>query len=304
MATHAETTYELTWEHGKRIAQLADASASRRCCRWPATAVWAARRTSTAPTTRPTRGRPVSPRPPRTSWCHHDHVPTKHPIVAAKESVTVDHISGGRHGLNMTMGWYKAEMEMFGGTQREHDIRYRYGSEWIEVVKRMWTEGEGVNFTGEFFEIKDAFSPPSRSSSRTRTGQCRKLSGRARILRPRMRFNFIDLLRPAEAKDTAARVRGTRPRPGQRSRNPQLRQHHLPDTEKATKQLLDHILDQGDGTSHARCPADWDPRADRSTRSRRCRSASSSVTVATRSSARASRSSISSSSWSRPASAG
>ncbi len=76
------------------------------------------------------------------------HVPTKNPIVAAKESVTVDHISGGRFGLNMTMGWYKAEMEMFGRTQREHDARYRYGTEWITIAQRMWTEGEGVDFKG------------------------------------------------------------------------------------------------------------------------------------------------------------
>ena len=111
------------------------------------------------------------------------HVPTKHPIVAAKESVTVDHISGGRHGLNMTMGG-KAEMKMFGGTQREHDVRYRFGSEWIEIVKRMWTEGEGVNFTGEFFEINNAVivsqaDPAAVPGTRRR---CNSLAG-ARILR-------------------------------------------------------------------------------------------------------------------------
>src|SRR5699024_8416809 len=100
------------------------------------------------------------------------HVPTKHPIVAAKESVTVDHISNGRFGLNMTMGWYKAEMEMFGGTQRQHDERYRFGSEWIEIAKRMWTE-DRISFDGNFFEIKDAMSDPKRSEEHTSELQSR-----------------------------------------------------------------------------------------------------------------------------------
>jgi alkanesulfonate monooxygenase SsuD/methylene tetrahydromethanopterin reductase-like flavin-dependent oxidoreductase (luciferase family) len=32
------------------------------------------------------------------------HLPTVHPIVAAKAATTIDHISGGRFGLNLVMG--------------------------------------------------------------------------------------------------------------------------------------------------------------------------------------------------------
>ena len=42
------------------------------------------------------------------------HVPSLHPIVAAKQCVTIDHISGGRLALNLVSGWFTTEMEFFG----------------------------------------------------------------------------------------------------------------------------------------------------------------------------------------------
>ena len=52
------------------------------------------------------------------------HVPLVHPVIAAKQFVTVDHISEGRFGLNIVCGWNEDEFEMFGVTQREHEARY------------------------------------------------------------------------------------------------------------------------------------------------------------------------------------
>lgn len=40
------------------------------------------------------------------------HLPTVHPLFAAKQAVTIDHISGGRFGLNILCGWYGAEMRI------------------------------------------------------------------------------------------------------------------------------------------------------------------------------------------------
>ena len=34
------------------------------------------------------------------------HVPTVHPLFAAKQAMTIDHISGGRFGLNIICGWF------------------------------------------------------------------------------------------------------------------------------------------------------------------------------------------------------
>ncbi len=87
------------------------------------------------------------------------HVPTIHPIVAAKMASTIDHISNGRFGLNMVCGWFKPEMEMFGVKMMEHDNRYDYASEWVEVVEKLWRE-EWFDHKGEFFTINQGFSQP------------------------------------------------------------------------------------------------------------------------------------------------
>src|ERR1700691_1597871 len=48
------------------------------------------------------------------------HVPTVHPIMAAKQCTTIDHITGGRFTLNVVTGWHKPEIEMFGIPLLEH----------------------------------------------------------------------------------------------------------------------------------------------------------------------------------------
>src|SRR5690348_610862 len=71
------------------------------------------------------------------------HVPTVHPIMAAKQCTTVDHISGGRFGLNVVCGWFAPELAMFGAPVMEHDTAYEYAAEWLDVVRALWTtEGE------------------------------------------------------------------------------------------------------------------------------------------------------------------
>ena len=50
------------------------------------------------------------------------HVPTVHPVRAAKEVATIDHISRGRFGLNIVAGWNYKEIGMFGIEQREHTL--------------------------------------------------------------------------------------------------------------------------------------------------------------------------------------
>lgn len=88
------------------------------------------------------------------------HVPVIHPIVAAKQAVTIDHISCGRFGLNIVMGWFTPEMEMFGAAQREHDDRYRVGEEWLEVIRRLWVESEPFDYDGRFFQLAGAEAWP------------------------------------------------------------------------------------------------------------------------------------------------
>ena len=88
------------------------------------------------------------------------HVPVIHPIVAAKQMTTIDHISGGRFGLNLVCGWFPPEFKMFGSPMMDHDSRYRYAGEWIEIVKKLWTAEEEFDFEGEFFKIVKGQSNP------------------------------------------------------------------------------------------------------------------------------------------------
>ncbi|MFE7558281.1 LLM class flavin-dependent oxidoreductase [Kitasatospora sp. NPDC057500] len=248
MATHAETSYELSWKHTRQIARLADRlgfEAMLPVARYRGmgggtnfngenfeTHTWAAG---------------LAQATENIMVFSTTHVPTKHPIVAAKESVTVDHISDGRFGLNMTMGWHKAEMEMFGGTQREHDARYRYGTEWITIAKRMWTENEGFTFAGEFFEVKDARSDPKpiQKPYPVLVNAGNSPAGLEFCARE-CDFNFIAFADPAEAAQTAARVRSIA-RTHQRDLGILGYGNVISrDTEKETKQVLDHILAKGD----------------------------------------------------------
>ena len=87
------------------------------------------------------------------------HVPTVHPIIAAKQGATIDHISKGRWGLNVVCGWYVPEMEMFGARQLDHDDRYGRAAEWIEVVKRLWCE-QHFDHAGEFYTVTDGYLNP------------------------------------------------------------------------------------------------------------------------------------------------
>jgi len=88
------------------------------------------------------------------------HVPTVHPIVAAKMATTIDHISGGRFGMNLVMGWFTPEMELFGRQQLEHDERYAYGQEWLDFVQALWSRYGDFDFDGTYFQSKNAHAYP------------------------------------------------------------------------------------------------------------------------------------------------
>ncbi len=86
-------------------------------------------------------------------------VPTLHPVRAAKEAATIDHISGGRFGLNLVAGWNEAEIRMFGLDQLPHDERYAVSDEWANVIKRAWSEDQ-FDFDGRYFRLPGVHSEP------------------------------------------------------------------------------------------------------------------------------------------------
>ena len=88
------------------------------------------------------------------------HAPLFHPLIAAKELVTADHVGQGRLGLNLVVGWNEGEFEMFGVTQREHAARYDFAQEWLDAVKRAWSEPGEFDFDGQFLRLKGVRAYP------------------------------------------------------------------------------------------------------------------------------------------------
>jgi alkanesulfonate monooxygenase SsuD/methylene tetrahydromethanopterin reductase-like flavin-dependent oxidoreductase (luciferase family) len=89
------------------------------------------------------------------------HVPLVHPVTAAKQGTTIDHIAGGRFALNIVCGWSPEEFAMFGtGVLRSHDEGYAYAEEWIEILRKLWTSHEEFDYTGRYFDVRGAISKP------------------------------------------------------------------------------------------------------------------------------------------------
>jgi FMNH2-dependent dimethyl sulfone monooxygenase len=88
------------------------------------------------------------------------HAPLFHPLIAAKQLATADHVGSGRFGLNLVCGWNEGEFEMFGVTQRDHEARYAYAQEWLDVVRACWGPKDDFRFDGEYIQVKDVRSKP------------------------------------------------------------------------------------------------------------------------------------------------
>src|SRR3546814_13179930 len=80
------------------------------------------------------------------------HAASMHPVLAAKQAATIDHISNGRLTLNVVGGWNRPELEMFGAPLREHGQRYEHLAEWLQVVKMLWQSPVEFDHQGEFFD--------------------------------------------------------------------------------------------------------------------------------------------------------
>ena len=88
------------------------------------------------------------------------HMGSLHPIAAAKQLVTVDHITGGRAAINTVGGWRHHEMQMFGGSLLPHEARYDHAEEWTELLIRLWTETGPFDFEGTYVKAFGAESMP------------------------------------------------------------------------------------------------------------------------------------------------
>jgi pyrimidine oxygenase len=82
------------------------------------------------------------------------------PAVAAKMVATIDGISGGRFGINFVTGQYFDEYAQMGVLPENYaKTRYDYAEEWVQLVKRLWSE-ERVTAHGKYFSLTDCVSNP------------------------------------------------------------------------------------------------------------------------------------------------
>ncbi|MDX1382255.1 MAG: LLM class F420-dependent oxidoreductase [Thermoanaerobaculia bacterium] len=83
-------------------------------------------------------------------------IPYLHPMVLAKELATLDHLSGGRLIVGVGVGSLPEENAALGAP---YASRGSYADEFLEVLRRLWTE-ERAGFAGEHFAFEDVISSP------------------------------------------------------------------------------------------------------------------------------------------------
>jgi pyrimidine oxygenase len=89
-----------------------------------------------------------------------------HPAIAARQSVTVNEISGNRFMLNLVTGWSRTEYGQYGlwPGESHYTDRYAFAREYVRVMQDFWATGRS-NFKGKYFQLEDAECfpmPPDR----------------------------------------------------------------------------------------------------------------------------------------------
>ena len=82
-----------------------------------------------------------------------------HPALFAKAAANIDRISGGRLALNVVSSWWADEAKQYGLQFDQHDDRYARTSEWLKVVKGLWSE-DRFTFDGAFYRTEEAICAP------------------------------------------------------------------------------------------------------------------------------------------------
>ncbi|MBN7795576.1 LLM class flavin-dependent oxidoreductase [Parahaliea mediterranea] len=95
------------------------------------------------------------------------HTAFNHPVVIAKQLASIDHLGGGRVGLNVVAGWNKPEYDAFGvDLPTEHVERYARAQEWFDFVQKLWHEERAFDWHGDYFQGSGVYSNPRPIQSR------------------------------------------------------------------------------------------------------------------------------------------
>ena len=80
------------------------------------------------------------------------------PRMAAKMGASIDRISDGRFCINIVNGLRKDEFAIYGDWLDQDQPRYRRMSEFIKVMKGLWTQDE-FTFEGEYYAVRNGRLP-------------------------------------------------------------------------------------------------------------------------------------------------
>ena len=83
-----------------------------------------------------------------------------HPLHLAKYGAVIDHMSGGRWGLNVVTGYKESEFRMFGLPPVAHAERYAMADEFTTVMRRLWAEEKPLDFEGRWWRTEGAYVAP------------------------------------------------------------------------------------------------------------------------------------------------
>lgn len=84
----------------------------------------------------------------------------RHPVVLAREAVTIDHASGGRFELGLGWGSVATELTMFGISSADGPARVGRLKESLDIVTALW-RGEVFDYEGEHFSLHGAQQQPT-----------------------------------------------------------------------------------------------------------------------------------------------
>ncbi len=84
-------------------------------------------------------------------------MPTRNPVVLAKEVATLDALSGGRLILGVGTGWIREELEAVGVPWTE---RGRFLDEGITVLRHLWSQEGPISFSGRYTNFREMLFEP------------------------------------------------------------------------------------------------------------------------------------------------
>jgi len=86
-------------------------------------------------------------------------IPFRSPQMLAKMVATVDQLSNGRTILGVGAGWHKPEFEAYSHWD-ENKVRVAKTREAIQLIMKLWTSQDALNFEGTYYSCRGAILEP------------------------------------------------------------------------------------------------------------------------------------------------